>query len=138
MQYIAASLNEIPGVCKEMLPKLTTAPIVLIFGKMGSGKTTFIAELCRQLNCTTEAASPTYSIVNEYETRNGDIIYHFDLYRLKTKEELLDIGFEEYVDSGHICLIEWPEMALDLIHPPALRLSISNENGSRRYEIESL
>lgn len=76
---------------------------------MGTGKTTLIKELCRQLEVTSPMSSPTFSLVNTYETKNGKPVYHFDLYRLKKANELAGIGFAEYVDSGNYCFIEWPE-----------------------------
>ncbi len=138
MVYRASSLDEIANVCQELIPLLDKTPVVLLNGAMGAGKTTFVAELCRQLGCTIAATSPTYALVNEYKTTTGKIIYHFDLYRLKSLEEALDIGIEEYLDSGNICLIEWPEIVLDLIYPPALVLNISNQSGIRLYDISTL
>ena len=82
---------------------------------MGTGKTTFIKAICRALGVNENMSSPTYSIVNEYHTTKGEKIYHFDLYRLKTPDECMDIGLEEYVESGAYCFIEWPEIAEELI-----------------------
>jgi|MesohylFT_1024984.scaffolds.fasta_scaffold00011_6 tRNA threonylcarbamoyladenosine biosynthesis protein TsaE len=78
-------------------------------GEMGAGKTTLIASICKELNVVGDVNSPTFSLVNEYTTREGDIVYHFDFYRIKSIQEVYDIGFETYFDSGKICLIEWPE-----------------------------
>ncbi len=138
MQLSISTLDELPGLCRQILPELEKNRIILFNAKMGAGKTTLIAELCRQLDCTSEASSPTYSIVNEYETKGGQIIYHFDLYRLKSAEEAMDLGFEDYVESGRICLIEWPDIAMELIHLPCLELSISLENGIRTYTLSPL
>lgn len=77
-------------------------------GELGSGKTTLISGCCSYLGSTDTMSSPTFSIVNEYKLPNGKI-YHFDLYRMKSLEEIMDIGFEEYIHSGHYCFIEWPE-----------------------------
>lgn len=83
--------------------------ILLLKGNLGAGKTTFTQVLLRNLGSKDEASSPTYAIVNEYEIPGGKV-FHFDLYRLKDTAELHDIGFEEYLDSGHLCIIEWPEI----------------------------
>lgn len=80
-------------------------------GEMGAGKTTFIAALCHALGSEDEASSPTFSIVNEYAAGNAAPIYHFDFYRIESEEELIDMGVEDYWETGSVCLIEWPEMA---------------------------
>ena len=105
--------------------------IFLVNGPLGAGKTTFIKALCRALGSRDEFSSPTFSIVNEYTLPAGKI-YHFDLYRLTREEELLDIGFEEYIDSGHYCFVEWPDLAVPLIETGATRLEI-DVRGERRF-----
>lgn len=89
--------------------------IVLFRGEMGSGKTTLIKAFCKAKGVESGLGSPTYSLVNEYETNQGEHIYHFDLYRIKDEAEALDIGWEEYMASGNICLIEWPEKVENLL-----------------------
>jgi len=104
-------------------------------GQMGAGKTTLIKEICKELGVISEITSPSFSIVNEYLTKNNRKIYHFDLYRLKSIDEIYDIGYEEYIYSGNLCLIEWPEMIFDLL-PQDLTLEISielNPDQSRNY-----
>jgi len=99
---------------------------------MGSGKTTLIKALCKELGCRDEASSPTYAIVNEYH--GEQLIYHFDLYRLKDEEELMDIGFSDYIESGAYCLIEWPELALPFLDS-YISVDISvNELGERNIK----
>lgn len=102
------SLSEIQGVAEELLPHLTSA-IVLLKGQMGAGKTTLIKALCDALNCEDIVSSPTFSLINEYQKSDGKPIYHFDCYRIENEEEAYDFGAEEYLYSGHLCLIEWPE-----------------------------
>jgi tRNA threonylcarbamoyladenosine biosynthesis protein TsaE len=92
---------------------------------MGAGKTTFIQALCRQLQVVDVVNSPTFSIVNEYLTHEGKSVFHFDLYRIKKAEELLDIGYEDYFFSGSYCFIEWPELAADLIPDECIYISIN-------------
>ncbi|MBN2484609.1 MAG: tRNA (adenosine(37)-N6)-threonylcarbamoyltransferase complex ATPase subunit type 1 TsaE [Bacteroidales bacterium] len=102
------------------------------YGAMGSGKTTFITALCKALNAIDLVSSPTFSIVNEYNTRDENVIYHFDFYRIKNPEELYDIGFEEYCRNDAWCFIEWPEKAEELIPENFLKVFIEvNENDSR-------
>jgi len=97
------AVREIWEICKDQ-------KCFLFFGEMGVGKTTLITSLCKYLGVESNISSPTYSIVNEYVTKSGQKIHHFDLYRLKLVEELMDIGFEEYLDQDAIVFIEWPEL----------------------------
>jgi tRNA threonylcarbamoyladenosine biosynthesis protein TsaE len=110
--------------------------IFLVEGPMGSGKTTLIKALCTALGSRDEFSSPTFSIVNEYAYPQGKI-YHFDLYRLTRPDELLDIGFEEYIDSGHYCFIEWPALATSFIESEYAQLDI-DVRGERRFVSLSL
>jgi len=118
-------LHELDAVAQNILNTYSDKRIVALSGPMGAGKTTFIQAFCRQLKVTDVVNSPTFSIVNEYLTENGESVYHFDLYRLKKPEELLDIGYEDYFYSGNWCFVEWPEMAASLIPDSALHIKIS-------------
>jgi tRNA threonylcarbamoyladenosine biosynthesis protein TsaE len=102
------------------------------YGSMGTGKTTFITALCKALKATDLVSSPTFSIVNEYETQTGDLIYHFDFYRIKNSEELFDIGFEEYIQNDNWCFIEWPEKAEELIPDNFLKILIEAQDDGKR------
>ncbi|MES2629416.1 MAG: tRNA (adenosine(37)-N6)-threonylcarbamoyltransferase complex ATPase subunit type 1 TsaE [Bacteroidota bacterium] len=137
MQFSVSALEELPELARQLVPEIRKHRIVLFNAVMGTGKTTLIAELCRQLGCTTEASSPTYSLVNEYESADG-IVCHFDLYRLKSMEEAMDIGFEDYLDSGNICLVEWPDVAMGLISQSCLEILITRENQRRTYTLTVL
>lgn len=118
-------LEQIHQVAKELLMIKSELPSIWLFrGQMGAGKTTLIKEICQQLGVRHTVQSPTFSLVNEYVTDQVETIYHFDLYRLKNTREALDIGIEEYLDSGNICLIEWPEQAEDLWDIPHAVFSI--------------
>ncbi len=97
---------------------------------MGSGKTTLIKQLCAFLNVKDEVSSPTFSLVNEYLGDEGPI-YHFDLYRIRSEHELFDIGYEDYFFSGYLCLVEWPEMAPDVIPERHVMVNFQVENGHR-------
>jgi tRNA threonylcarbamoyladenosine biosynthesis protein TsaE len=111
----AYALADLAKVAQELIPvAVVHSPIWLFRGQMGAGKTTLIKELTRQLGVEGHVQSPTFALVNEYARPNDSDIYHFDLYRLKNAQEALDIGMEDYLDSGNICLIEWPEQAEEL------------------------
>ncbi len=110
---ITYSLNEITKVASAIVKQLTDKT-VLFYGEMGVGKTTLIKELAKELGVFETLSSPTFSIVNEYETKDG-WLYHFDCYRLSSEEEALDIGIEEYLNAGHYTFIEWPGKIKNLL-----------------------
>ena len=127
------TLVDLPVVAKEMIEFLQDAPRVWLFrGQMGAGKTTLSKELLQQLGVDQAVQSPTFSLVNEYQTQAGEIIYHFDLYRLKNTLEAIAIGIEEYLDSGNYCLIEWPEQAEELWDFPHVNVEIEAINEVQR------
>ncbi|MFD2725986.1 tRNA (adenosine(37)-N6)-threonylcarbamoyltransferase complex ATPase subunit type 1 TsaE [Hyunsoonleella rubra] len=105
---ITYELHEVDDVALKLLEQLSSK-IVLLYGTMGTGKTTLVKSLTKALGSTDEASSPTFSIVNEYEADN-DVIYHFDLYRINDLEEAFNFGIEDYLFSNHWILIEWPEL----------------------------
>jgi tRNA threonylcarbamoyladenosine biosynthesis protein TsaE len=130
-----ASLAGLPEAAATFITFLGQNPsvsIVLFEGEMGAGKTTFIKEICAGLGVQEAVSSPTYSIVNEYEKRNGNRIYHFDFYRIKDESEALDIGFYEYLDSGNLCLIEWPSKVENLLPEHCLLVEIASGEGEKR------
>ncbi len=106
--------------------------IWLFKGEMGAGKTTLIKSICKHFGVEDTVSSPSFSIVNEYRKNDGEPIYHFDFYRLKNQEEAMDIGVEEYFDSGNICLIEWPEKIPDLIPMEYFEINISIKVNDQR------
>ena len=115
----------------------TPNKVVLFNGLMGAGKTTFIKALCKSLGVEDITSSPTFSLVNEYETPDGQRIYHFDLYRINAEVEALDMGIEEYLYSGNWCFIEWPEKIPNLFPPNVTTINIREiENGDRILEIK--
>lgn len=106
--------------------------MIAVSGELGAGKTTFIQAMCRVLGVPGGVNSPTFSLINEYFTRDNQSIYHFDLYRIESTDELYDMGYEEYFYSGSRCFIEWPEKANHLIPDEALRAEmIVHPDGSR-------
>ncbi|MFL0352539.1 tRNA (adenosine(37)-N6)-threonylcarbamoyltransferase complex ATPase subunit type 1 TsaE [Xanthomarina sp. GH4-25] len=122
------SLSELDSVARQLFKNLKSKTI-LLYGEMGAGKTTLIKKLVNELGSTDEVSSPTYSIVNEYELFN-DKIFHFDLYRIKDIDEALNFGIEDYLDSNHWIIIEWPEIIEDLIteNYHCVNLSIKDKN----------
>ena len=105
----------------------------MVTGFLGAGKTTFIRALCKHLGVSDTVNSPTFSIVNEYDSITlGKHIYHFDFYRIRRIEEVYDLGYEDYFYSDSICLIEWPELIEDLLPDDAVRVTIEEQpDGSR-------
>lgn len=128
---ICKSVDNLDKVAIKLLNTYPDKRIFAFYGKMGSGKTTFIKSLCKISGVTDIVNSPTFSIINEYKTDGGDSIFHFDFYRIKKQEEVLDIGYEDYFFSGSYCFIEWPEKVENLLPENTVRVIIeegSNEN----------
>ena len=136
-EIIIKSLDEIAEGAKEFLPYLRHSKVVAFYGEMGAGKTTFIKALCAGLGVTDTVNSPTFAIINEYFTSKKEIVYHIDLYRLRNLEELMDIGYEDYLQSGNFLFIEWPEKAREVLPFDCINVQISrNDDESRRLAIE--
>ena len=126
------SQDDLGQVAKALLERAGHCRVWLLYGEMGSGKTTLAKKVCAHLGVTDMASSPTFSIVNEYETDDHDKVYHFDFYRIKHEAEAYDIGTEEYFYSGHLCLVEWPEKIPSLIPAEHVEVSIAVENLTQR------
>ncbi|MEI9920717.1 MAG: tRNA (adenosine(37)-N6)-threonylcarbamoyltransferase complex ATPase subunit type 1 TsaE [Bacteroidota bacterium] len=124
------TLNELDAVVKELLVAGNQRKVWLFHGEMGAGKTTLIKAICKTLGVESGMASPTFSIVNEYA--GNEKIYHFDFYRLKNEEEAYDIGVEEYLDSGNLCLIEWPERIPGLLPSSYFEIKLGIESPTLR------
>lgn len=117
-------MTELEKTALEIINHIGSKGVWLIEGQMGAGKTTLVKALCKKLGVKDTVNSPTFSIVNEYENGAGEPIYHFDFYRIKNLEEAKDIGFEEYLYSGDLCLIEWSSLVIELIDTPHWRIDI--------------
>ncbi|MFT4532752.1 MAG: tRNA threonylcarbamoyladenosine biosynthesis protein TsaE [Saprospiraceae bacterium] len=109
--------------------------VTFLYGDLGAGKTTFVKRLVKKLGSTDEASSPTYSLVNEYDITDG-ILYHIDLYRLNDEQEALEIGIEDYLYSGHYCMVEWPQVIEKLINRAVEIKITTNQDESRSVEID--
>lgn len=131
---ITFSLEEIDNVAQQILAH-DMKKTVLFHAGMGVGKTTLIKALAKQLGVKDMTSSPTFSLVNEYETADGEILYHFDLYRLNTEEEAYDMGLDEYFYSGNLCLIEWPEKTPNLIPLDHTTITMKQLNDGKRHLI---
>ena len=132
-QIIIPSLSEIDDAAREFLRRIGDRRLVAFFAPMGAGKTTFTTALCRCLGVRSDAvSSPTFAIINEYRAASGDPIYHFDFYRITKLEEALDIGLYDYLDSGALCLMEWPENIEPLLPEETLRVRIDVDPEERR------
>jgi tRNA threonylcarbamoyladenosine biosynthesis protein TsaE len=123
-EFYINGVEQLSEVSDYLLSMRNEADIVAFYGAMGAGKTTLIKNLCHKMGVTDEVNSPTFAIVNEYVTEEGESVYHFDFYRIKKIEEAYDIGFENYFDSGNLCLIEWPEMIEPLLPEKHIRVEI--------------
>jgi tRNA threonylcarbamoyladenosine biosynthesis protein TsaE len=130
------SIDKIDKVAKEFIGIMGDKKVYAFNGKMGAGKTTFIKAICESMGVQETINSPTFSIVNEYEAKNGDIIYHFDCYRINKIQEAWDFGVEEYLNSGNICFLEWAENIAPLLPDSITNVNIEEiTNGTRKIEI---
>ncbi|QMV69609.1 tRNA (adenosine(37)-N6)-threonylcarbamoyltransferase complex ATPase subunit type 1 TsaE [Sphingobacterium paramultivorum] len=124
MEIIVNTTADLSQAAQTLLNSFSKDRIFLLYGSMGAGKTTFVKHLCKQLNVQDSTSSPTFSIVNEYESPVGPI-YHFDFYRIKDEQEAFDFGYEEYFYSGAYCFVEWPEKIPNLLPEEAKEIHIS-------------
>ncbi len=127
-----ASVEDLGRVVPEVLQAGKGISVWLLSGQMGAGKTTFVRTLCNFLGTEDNVSSPTFPIVNEYLLNSGDTVYHFDLYRLNSLREAQDIGIEEYLDSGSLCLIEWPAIIQSILPYSYLELTLEAQDEHRR------
>lgn len=130
-------LEELPAIANEVI-KSAKNKVLLFYGEMGVGKTTLIKEIVKQLGSFDNVSSPTFSLVNEYHTVNGDKVYHFDFYRINNENEALDMGAEEYFYSDCWCLIEWPEKLKNLVPLNSVVITIiANKDQLRTLELRN-
>ncbi len=132
MEIRITSIDKIGEAAKEFVAAMGDRKVFAFYGKMGAGKTTFIKAVCEELGVEDVINSPTFAIVNEYVDGHGEPIYHFDFYRIKNLQEVLDIGYEDYVYSGHVCFMEWPELIENLLPEDAVKVIIEEEEDGER------
>ena len=136
MEIKINSLDEMGKAAQEFVAAMGDRTVFAFYGKMGAGKTTFIKAVCEELGVEDVINSPTFAIVNEYVDGKGEPVYHFDFYRIKKEQEVLDIGYEDYVYSGNVCFMEWPELIENLLPDDAVKVTIEEEtDGSRKVSI---
>ena len=138
MHITISSLEYIHEAAHQFVEAMGDHKLFAFYGKMGAGKTTFIKAVCDQLGVTDVVNSPTFAIVNEYRDGNRQPIYHFDFYRIRKPAEVLDIGFEDYIDSNALCLMEWPEMIGDFLPEETVKVMIEvADDGSRQVSTDN-
>lgn len=131
------SLDGIADAARQFVDAMGENKVFAMFGPMGVGKTTFIKAVCEVLGVQDTITSPTFAIVNEYRTDSGEQIFHFDFYRIRKVEEAYDMGYEDYIYSGAVCFLEWPELIEELLPDDAVRVTLTEEeNGTRTITIQ--
>ena len=140
MEIKIQSLGHIHEAAREFIAAMGDNTVFALYGKMGAGKTTFIKALCQELGVEDVVTSPTFAVINEYRSDiAGELIYHFDFYRIKKLEEVYDMGYEDYFYSGALCFIEWPELVEELLPGNTIKVTIEElEDGSRKLTMENL
>ena len=140
MEIKITSLDNIREAAKQFIAAMEDNTVFAFYGKMGAGKTTFIKAICEELGVTDVINSPTFAIVNEYRSdETGELIYHFDFYRIKKLDEVYDMGYEDYFYSGALCFIEWPELVEEVLPSDAVKVTIEEvEDGTRSVRLESI
>jgi tRNA threonylcarbamoyladenosine biosynthesis protein TsaE len=125
------SLDDINSIAVDLLAAFPDRRVFAFFGEMGAGKTTLIRGLCHALGVKENVSSPTFSLINEYAADHGNLVYHFDFYRIEKEQEAVELGCTEYFYSGNYCFIEWSEKILHLLPEDSVRLSIRVNNETR-------
>ncbi len=130
--YTAKTLDDLSLIAERIREEYKSEKIFAFYGKMGSGKTTFIKEICKQLGVEEVITSPTFALINEYTGKENTKIFHFDFYRIETIEEAYDFGYEEYFYSGDYCFIEWPELIENILPEVFIKIEITEDDNEDR------
>lgn len=136
MKITINSEDELPRAAKQLLGAFPHALAFALHGEMGAGKTTFIKAICHELGVEEIMSSPTFSIVNEYQSRYGNTIYHFDFYRIEDESEAYNSGLHEYFDSGNYCFVEWPEKVPSILPEGTVHVYIVAKDAVRVISVE--
>jgi tRNA threonylcarbamoyladenosine biosynthesis protein TsaE len=132
LHIIIPDLASIDGAAHRLINAFPDKRVFAFYGEMGAGKTTLIKALCRVLQVTDITSSPSFGLIYEYKTRGSDSVFHFDFYRIENLEEVYDIGYEEYVYSGHYCFIEWPEKIASVLPSGTVHVNLQVEGDHER------
>ena len=137
MEIIIQSVDQLQEAARQFIQEMGDSTVFALYGKMGAGKTTFVKAVCEELGVSDMITSPTFAIVNEYRSdESGELIYHFDFYRIKKLSEVYDMGYEDYFYSGALCFIEWPELIEELRPGETVKVTIEElEDGTRRISM---
>jgi tRNA threonylcarbamoyladenosine biosynthesis protein TsaE len=125
MRIVIRNKRELPEASRKLLKHTGNNRLLAFYGSMGTGKTTIIKAICESLGATDTVTSPTFTLINEYRTSEGDSLYHFDFYRIKKHAEVFDFGIEEYLSSGSYCFMEWPELIEEFLPPETVKIKIT-------------
>jgi len=125
MKIIIRNKQELPDAAKKLLDYTGKNRLLAFYGEMGAGKTTIIKAICKSLGATDSVTSPTFTLINEYMTTDGNLLYHIDFYRIKKPDEVFDFGIEEYFSSGSYCFMEWPELIEELLPAETVKIRIT-------------
>lgn len=136
-EFIASSVEDLDEIAKQLLVAIGSQKKIVFSGEMGVGKTTLIQAICKQLNVIDDVVSPTFSVINEYHRTNEKAVYHFDFYRIKSKEEIFDLGYEDYFCDDAYCLVEWPENTFGLLQANNAEIHIKAEHEKRIIKVIS-
>jgi tRNA threonylcarbamoyladenosine biosynthesis protein TsaE len=127
--------NQLPLLAEDILKQYPDVRVFAFYGEMGSGKTTLIKQICQYLGVVDQTSSPTFAIINEYFTEKQEPVYHFDFYRVEKQEDLIQIGVQDYLDSGYYCFLEWPEIVEHALKENFVKVFITtNLDGTRCFE----
>ena len=135
--FIAKNENDLFDISKKIIDG-SDSNLFLLYGDMGVGKTTLVKYLCSVLDVVDVVASPTFSIVNQYKRFNDKYVFHFDFYRTKNKNEIFDIGYEEYLFSSSYCFVEWPEKAEGLLPNRFVKIEMKLEDNFRKIRVKNI
>lgn len=135
MELVAGQLSDLVSIARQIIDFAKDSKVLLFKGDLGAGKTTLIKYICDELGVVDAVSSPTFSLINEYQTDKGESVYHFDYYRIENEKEAENLGSEEYFYSGEWCFVEWSEKIPNLIPEQYLEISINFISNKRKFYI---